>query len=293
MTADHRVSIATTDGHHLAGHLFTPEGPVRAAVVVHGGFAIPQRFYGRIATALTRWGFAVLTYDHRGIGESRRGPLRGFDATATQWGRYDWGAATRFLRAAHPDVPLLALCHSFGGQALGIADEGSLLDGVVTIGSQLGSLRHYSGRDAVRVRAAMHVWLPLVARVFGYVPRWAGLGEDTPLGATLEWATWCRSHDYLLDHVPGSVERFAALTAPVQVMAIADDDYAPRSAVEAFAERLTGADLTLRVIRPEDLGVASIGHFAAFRPAFADTLWVEIAETLLDFAGQARRIAAK
>jgi predicted alpha/beta hydrolase len=261
--------------------------------VLHGGFAIPQRFYRRFAESLAGHGFVVLTYDHRGVGESRTRPLRGFHATATDWGRLDWGAATRFMKATHPELPLLALCHSFGGQALGLAAEGAWYDGIVTIGSQLGSVGHYSGRNAVWVRSAMYVALPLIAHVFGYVPGWMGLGEDAPKGAVLEWALWCRSPGYLVDHVPGAAQRFAEVQAPVHVIAVADDDYAPLGAVQAFADRLTSADLTLRVISPSDLGVGSIGHFEPFRPRFADTLWVELAEILGEFAVEARAVAAK
>jgi len=49
--------------------------PARAQVVIHGATAVPQRFYRDWATHLAERGAAVLTYDHRGIGRSRRGPL--------------------------------------------------------------------------------------------------------------------------------------------------------------------------------------------------------------------------
>jgi len=290
---DHTHRISTSDGHTLTGHVFEPEGEARGAVVIHGGFAIPQRFYRRIADHLARQGFVALTYDYRGMGESRTGSLRGFQASATDWGRRDWGAATLFLRDRHPDLPLLALCHSFGGQALGLADESALYDGIVTIGSQLGSVQHYRGLNALWVRAAMYVALPAIAHTFGYVPNWSGLGADTPKGAALEWAAWCRSPGYLIDHVPGAAERFAAIRAPVHVIAVADDDYAPSEAVHALASRLTGADLTLRVVHPAELGVAKIGHFEPFKPKFAESIWAEITETLGDFAREAPAIAAK
>jgi len=290
---DNAHFIPTSDGHRIAGHVFEPEGEARGAVVIHGGFAIPQRFYRRIAEHLARAGFVVLTYDHRGMGESRTGSLRGFQATATNWGRHDWGAATLFLRDRRPDLPLLALCHSFGGQALGLADESSLYDGIVTIGSQLGSVQHYHGRNAVWMRSVMYAWLPLVAHTFGYVPGWTGLGEDAPKGAALEWASWCRSPGYLVDHVEDAVERFAAVRAPVHLIAVADDDYAPVDAVRALAARLTSADLTLRVVHPDDLGVSSVGHFAPFKPKFAESLWAEITETLVDFAREAPALDAK
>jgi predicted alpha/beta hydrolase len=79
----------------------------------------------------------------------------------------------------------------------------------------------------------------------------------------------------------------------VHLIAVADDDCAPSEAVRALAGRLTNADLTLRVVHPEELGVASIGHFAPFKPKFAESLWAEITETLGDFAREAPAIAAK
>ena len=289
---DTPLRIETSDDFELAAHLFEPESP-RGAVVLHGGFAIPQRFYRRFAESLARAGYVVLTYDYRGIGESRTGSLRGFHATATQWGRLDWGAATRFLKARHPALPLLAVCHSFGGQALGLAPEAAWYDGIVTIGSQLAAKQHYRGRNGIWMRASMYLWLPLIAYAFGYIPGWTGLGEDAPKAASLEWARWCRSPGYLVDHVPDAAERFAAVRARMHMIAVADDHFAPVSSVRALAERLTGASKTVRVVHPEDLGMEAIGHFAPFRPTFADTLWVEIADTLDEFAGETRALAAK
>ncbi len=60
------------DGTELRGTLFIPDAarPLPAVVVAHGSPSIPRRLYTVWADVLAREGFAVLTFDKRGTGES-------------------------------------------------------------------------------------------------------------------------------------------------------------------------------------------------------------------------------
>ena len=55
-------------GSTLAGTLFTPKHPVAAIVLVHGSGQ--EKRLVELAARLAGRGFAVLTYDKRGVGES-------------------------------------------------------------------------------------------------------------------------------------------------------------------------------------------------------------------------------
>lgn len=61
-----------SDGATLRGTLMLPRqrGPVPVAIIAHGSPPVPRRFYTVWAEQIVRAGFAALTFDKRGTGES-------------------------------------------------------------------------------------------------------------------------------------------------------------------------------------------------------------------------------
>jgi predicted alpha/beta hydrolase len=103
-----------------------------------------------------------------------------------------------------------------------------------------------------------------------------GQGEDLPAGVALEWARWCRHPGYLVGAL-GMQEAYARFSAPMRVVAIADDRYAPPRAVEAFLAFYPNAPHKLEKVDPASAGGEPIGHFGFFRERFKDTLWKDAA----------------
>ena len=127
------TTLQAADGFALAAREFAPSaerrterGGERGVVVIAPAMGVVQDYYVHFATWLGSQGFRVLTFDYRGMGASRRGPLRGFDATVLDWARLDGGAmldAAVARAAGDPDRglaarPVVWLGHSLGGQIL-------------------------------------------------------------------------------------------------------------------------------------------------------------------------------
>lgn len=110
-----------SDGYELAVTRFPAEGRAWATLLCAGAMGVRQDFYAPFARFLSRHGVHVLTFDYRGMGWSRRGSLRGFPATVTDWTDKDFNAMLGEARKAAPDLPLLLLGHSLGGQIFGAA----------------------------------------------------------------------------------------------------------------------------------------------------------------------------
>jgi len=142
---------------------------------------------------------------------------------------------------------------------------------------QFGYIGHWPATGRARLGLVWNVLVPSFAATLGYVPRWSGIGEDLPGGVAREWARWCTSPGYLLDHVEGARERFARFTAPTLFYSFTDDDYAPRAAVEHYLATLSGAEQIHRRFAPADLEMDAIGHFGFFRPNAEPKLWRELA----------------
>src|SRR5476649_328120 len=71
------VAIPCRDGYRLVGRLWRPaHGCGSGTVIVNPATGVLARYYHHFARFLTEQGFTVLTYDYRGIGESRPRRLR-------------------------------------------------------------------------------------------------------------------------------------------------------------------------------------------------------------------------
>lgn len=280
------LEIAARDGRALAARLFTTPalGEPRALVVINGATGVPQRFYRHFARFLAAEGWAVLTYDYRGMGESRTGPLRRSDATMRQWGEEDFAGVLAWARQEYPRIPHALVGHSFGGQALGLADA-SQLDAVVLVAAQSGDVRHWQGRWYPLLMGLWWVLMPLASRAWGYFPGRLGVGGDLPSGVARQWARWCRTPGYLTAHVEGARETYRRVTAPVLAWSFEGDIYAPRPSVEALLGWLERAKVEYRYLEGEELPEGGLGHFGFFRPRTGEPYWREVGEWLGGWVG--------
>ncbi len=265
------VRIESRDGYPLGAAVFRRPEPSTRTVIVNAATAVPHRFYRHFAAGLADAGFTAVTWDYRGIGDSKPAELRGFRARARDWvlsdmaGVIDWVADE-----LHPKAIFL-VGHSFGGQTAGLIDNASRVDGMVTMSAQSSNWRLQGG--AQKLMVLIHTWLtlPLLSRAFGYMPwRLLGAGEDLPRDAALEWASWCRHRDYLLGDRTLPLGRYRAFTAPVLAYSFGDDAWGTARSVRAMMRAYP--NLEHRHVEPADFGLERIGHVGYFRPA-SQALW--------------------
>lgn len=274
------VTLRAVDGRPLVARRFGAEGPV---VIVASATGVPQRFYARYADDLAGRGYTVLTLDYRGLGESLEGRIRDVRVDMEGWA-LDLQVLVDHVDATWPDRPVLWIGHSFGAQALALVRPPRRLRGALGVGAQLAYAGHWPAAERAGLSLAWWVGAPLLARAFGYLPGRAGLGADLPAGVARQWARWCRSENYLFDHVPIAAKRASGLGVPVRVVHVTDDRYAPDRAMQAFVQRFPGSFVDL--LRPADLGVARIGHFGLLRPG-CEAAWPDLEATLRRWAGAA------
>src|ERR1700747_1988781 len=125
--------VTARDGYQLAATEFLPGGPPRVAIVINSATAVPRRIYRGFATYLAERGFAVLTYDYRGVAGSRPKSLVGFSARMRDWAALDVTFAREHARARWPDLQLATVGHSFGGQAIGLLPNNDLISRTLMI----------------------------------------------------------------------------------------------------------------------------------------------------------------
>ena len=273
------LDFAARDGFKLGGTLYRPAQPNGRAVLVNSAVGVRQQYYSAFAAFLEERGFTVLTYDYRGIAASRHGHVRDLPARIRDWAQLDAAAALDELARAAPGARLLAVCHSFGGNSLGLVPGNERYAGALFVGVQSGYWRHWRGVGRVGMWFLTHALLRGISALLGYVPAAVfGQGEDLPAGVASEWAAWCRDAHY----AAGAVGRqgYVSFTAPIRSYWIADDRYAPRPATEAILHEYASAPSEVIAVDPARYGGGKIGHFGFFRERFRETLWREAGDWL-------------
>ncbi|WP_448105999.1 alpha/beta hydrolase family protein [Pseudomonas azerbaijanoccidentalis] len=250
----------------------------RPVVIINAATSVRCRHYSRFADYLFTSGFDVITFDYRGIGESRPASLKGLEASWTDWGALDFEAMLQRAQREFPGQPVDVVGHSFGGCAAGLGASGHLIRRLVTVGAQFAYWRDYAPAHRWRMLGKWHVVMPLVTMICGYFPgKRFGWLEDTPAGVVRDWSTptarfETRPSGHAINATKGRLP-FATVNAQILAISISDDPYGTIPAIERLLAYFTGSANTHLRITPEDIGETEVGHFAFFRSAYQATLW--------------------
>ncbi len=96
------VQYVTSDNYRLKGNKFEAKCSLKGRVIVAGATGVPQGFYRRFANFASDRGFETITFDYRGIGESKPDSLKGFRMNLLDWGKLDLAAVARFQIISAP-----------------------------------------------------------------------------------------------------------------------------------------------------------------------------------------------
>lgn len=272
------TTVAASDGYPLSAHTFGDSQSARAAALVVPAMGVEQQYYAAFAHWLAARGYFVVTFDYRGIGQSRRGALRALEADVLTWARQDTGAMVAFLRERCSDRPLLWVGHSLGGQILPLVPGHEHVRAMVTVAAGSGYWRDYVPRLKWVSPLLWFVIVPLSIPLAGYFPgRMLRMIGDVPAGVMRQWRSWCLDPDYLFGVMPAAVrEHYAALELPLLSLSFTDDEYLSERNIQSLHGFYAAAARDMQRISPADIGVPGIGHFGFFRRRFEASLWPRV-----------------
>lgn len=267
--------VTASDGVPLAATVWDPPGRDRDRVlVIASATGVLRGYYAAFASWLSTQGYAVVTFDYRGMGGSR---VSADPPSMHDWGERDLASVLGWAATTLGNGRAALLGHSVGGQLVGLLPDQSNISALVTIGSQSGDFRLWPLPARLAMAVVWYGVVPGVTHAVGYLPGSLGIGEDLPAGVALEWARWCRTPGYLVgDGFESRREGFARLLAPVLAYGFDDDIYAPRAAVDALHSLYVSASIERRQLG-RDAG--RFGHFGFFRPRHR-AHWADVAAFL-------------
>ena len=285
------LNLDSNDGTALAARLYPCTGVPKGAVLIGGAMGVKQDYYAPFAEWLAAQGFAVMTFDYRGMGDSRPSAqatsLRGFDADLFSWAR-DYDSAIDALRERAPGVPLYLVGHSLGAQLPGLLRNRANIAGLLSIAAGSGYWRDNAPRLKRTVLYFWHALVPVATGLFGYFPgkRLRKVG-DLPRGVILQWRRWCLDPRYHVGAEGTAVrEQFEQVRFPVVALSITDDELMTERGTHVLVDCYANAPRRVERIAPADVKVNRIGHFGFFRDQFQSSLWARSVALLQGFKVQ-------
>jgi predicted alpha/beta hydrolase len=282
------LKFTTADQVWLQGRWFVlseAESAATVVAVIACGAGIRAKSYRRFAKYLAARGAAVLTFDYRGIGESRQGDLRGLPAGMDDWAALDFGAALAVAHSTYPQCPLAAVAHSVGTLYVGAAPDAAHLSRLVFLGPHTGYWRDYGPRWRWLMYLVWHVFMPTLTKAVGYFPgRALGLGEDLPAQVAYDWAG--RRQPEITGTAEAarrfgpSLARYGETHADTLALSISDDAFAPPDAARRLLANYPGLTVVHETITPASLGCRRLGHFGFLHPPAGEFFWRRTADWL-------------
>ncbi|HKL19151.1 MAG TPA: alpha/beta fold hydrolase [Halalkalibaculum sp.] len=275
-------SLKTDDGLSLAATLFEPsEIEERRTLVIASALGVPRYFYYKFARYFASKGYSVVTFDYRGIYESRESVKSGSKITMEEWGKYDIEAALKFALNELKTEKLYYLGHSCGGQLLGLAPGSMQVDRVAFVACQLGYWKLWPWPLSYAVLMTWQV-IAIMVPFFDYLPtRRMGISSlNLPSGVAKQWAHWGKTPGYLFNEKHQlDTSRYEKLAIPLLSYHFTDDLLlAPADSVDALLAKYRQAIIKKRNIDPNDISMKNIGHFGFFKERLKSSLWREVLE---------------
>lgn len=283
-----KIEILVTENTALIAHYFpaAPQHRRGRSVIVGPATAVAQTYYFKFCAYLAEHGFDVLTFDYRGVGQSKHGPIRAYaDVGFSDWAEYDYPAVIEAMHARHPQQALYIVGHSVGGWMPGATRASHRIDGILGV----AALSAYWPLMARPYRyghwLTWNTVVPATIALLGYWPGWAGLSHDLPAKLGREFAQWAQLPGFLFDapqfDARGNAARFSG---HLHLLQIADDPWGTPAAVSALQPHYPhAASNVMECVRPADFGIKRIGHLDFFRSAHRERLWPYALARLVEF----------
>lgn len=262
------VHISAKDGYLLTATLWKCANP-SSIVTISAGTCIKRAFYQRFATWLHQHNIDVLTYDYRGVGDSRPANLKGFKGSIVDWAKKDIAGVIDWMVDNYPSQKRIMVGHSMGGQVVGLAPNINQLNLLIPVAASYGNWQNYATGHKRKVGINWATLFPILTWWYGYFPASKyNMGEDWPKGVTWDWWSWGLRrlpHSTILNNqeIP---HFYQDTTIPISAYFTADDLMATAKTIPHFKQDFANAALTVRTLSPAELGIEKIGHMGMFSP---------------------------
>lgn len=268
------LQITCADGYILSASLYVPAS-IKAAIMIAPATGIKKTFYHSFATFLCENGYGVITYDNRGIADSKNGPLKQSDASLVDWGKLDMTAVLEELKNRFPNTTYHLIGHSAGGQLLGLMDNAPDIKSLFNFACSSGSIRNMRFPFNLKAHFFLNMFIPVNNLLFGYSnSQWLGMGEPLPKTVGKQWGTWCSGSGYVKVELGKTIHQhhYDDLQIPSLWLHATDDDIANYENVKDMVRVYSKIQSEIITLNPKECGYKEIGHMKFFSSKYKE-LW--------------------
>ncbi|MCW4450688.1 alpha/beta hydrolase [Kaistella sp. BT6-1-3] len=260
--------LQTPDQFPISVKIFEPEIPKRKLLVINSATGVRQQVYFSFAKYLATQGFTVITYDYRGIGESKPRKMKGFEASMRIWGTRDFKTITGFIKENYPDYTKFCLGHSVGALILGMNEDSVIFKKFIFVSTQDAYIGHLSWRVAVTAALGFGIAVPVTVILKGYFPAHRfGLGESLPKGSAYDWRTLIlnkKSTGRLYEKIEKDYSK--DLNQEAFIIHAEDDSWVTMKGMESLMNNsYPNMKKTYREIKVSESPKKQVGHINFFR----------------------------
>jgi len=272
---EQEVQITCQDQINLAATLFHAEES-KAAVMIGPATGIKRQFYAAFAKHLAENGFSTLTFDNRGIAESKQGGINEGNPSLRNWGKQDMTAALEVLKDRYPNVDYHLIGHSAGGQLVGLMENAQELKSIFNFGSSSGSLHYAKYPFKIMSYFFLRIYIPFNNLLFGHTKsQWVGMGEPLPKEVGKEWSRWCSHKGYVKVDLDTKIKEhyYHQLELDSLWVHASDDSIANTETVNDMIEVFPKIKAEIKTVIPDEYGFKDIGHMKFFSKR-RSPLWI-------------------
>lgn len=251
---------------------YKSDKPARSIVVILPALGVEASYYTLLAHALANEGVHCVLADWRGHGSSTQRASRKENFDYHTLVHYDIHAVIQWTRQHFPELPLLTLGHSLGGQLslLYAASHPHAIDGAILVACGSVYFRAYPFPHDLKVLFGTQLFA-LLAKIVGYFPgKQVGFGSREARGVMSDWAYQGRRGKFRLGKSLEDIETpLAKMHLPVLGISIEHDTLAPPGALAHLTGKLANATVTRRHLTDNPHFPGATDHFRwARHPGF-------------------------
>ena len=279
--------IKTNDGTRIWISCYAPERSIKKVIIVAPGVGLTHEYYDLFAYFLQQQGFAVVTFDYRGMGKSAPEKLSGYEASMHQWAVQDINAVLLYVKQNYSGQEIIYIGHCMGGEIIGLAPASQYVNQIVLVSSALTCEKLYPWDRRVLLKISK-TKSRLLSWLLGYAPANKKRNrEKIPKGVYMQLANWCDNPNGLFDAFPDN--NYRKINVPLLAYTFTDDWYCPPKAVKELLNHFANASVTWYHLNPKEIGLKQVGHIDFFNAAMQSTLW----KSLLQWINKGERNPAE
>lgn len=269
------INLATSDQTVISLKIFEPQNSNGKLLLINSATGVKQQIYFSFAKYLREKDFTVITYDYRGIGESKSAKMKGFEASMRIWGTQDFESVTNYILDKFPAYEKFCLGHSVGALIIGMSKNSGIFKKLIFVATQDAYLRNLKWNVAIAGLVGFGIAVPLTTTIFGYFPAHRfGLGESLPKGVAYDWQTLVlnkRSTSKLYDQIEDDFSK--KLNQKTFIIHAEDDLWITKKGMESLMNNVyPHLQKTYREIKVSQSENGEIGHVNFFR-SYNKKLW--------------------